>query len=424
VPRFINPAKFKGIPGKIRRRWAGSAPSYYSDICKISFRRLCGSGDQAFHLLLISDTAEYTSEQQFAPLIRHKGALRKELGIVFRRLSLREALRKNTHFLERFDAVGLKLSFRSSQSKLDEALNHLNKTLDRKRTKTIYFDGDDDQSIQWAAALEWADLYVKKHAFNDQQQYQKVFYRHPSEIKINNLTDLVSNFIGGRTKHETSQARPLDPGHLERLHVGWNIALDDKIVELLQHSARPSPDRTIDIVCRSVVPPEAWITPLRKAALDAVNQLSDQFHILAPQNRVPQEEYYRELRQSRICVSPIGYGEICWRDFEAVLSGCLLVKPDIGYIHTQPNIYSPYKTYIPVRWDYSDLREQCAYYLCHENERMEIAENAYRALASALSEGWFLNSFSKMLERLNATYSKSQQSEIRRISPYVTQYHL
>jgi len=27
---------------------------------------------------------------------------------------------------------------------------------------------------------------------------------------------------------------------------------------------------------------------------------------------------------SKICISPFGYGEICWRDFEAIIFGCLL----------------------------------------------------------------------------------------------------
>lgn len=424
MPRFINLASSEGIQEKVRRRWVGSAPSYYSDGCGIALRRLVGGKDRAFRLLLVSDGAEYTSEQQFAPIIRYKGALRREFGVVLRRMSLRDALGRRRDFFARFDAVGLKLSFRSSQVKLDEMLSHLNKSLDRERTKTIYFDGDDDQSIQWPEALGWSDLYVKKHAFREQDQYQRQFRSHFQEVKINNLTDFVSDAANHRSVGEIAKSPSIDPGQCNRLHVGWNIALDDKIHDLLQHSVGPSPDRPIDIVCRSVVPPEAWITPLRQAALDAVNQLSDQFRVLAPQSRVPQEEYYRELTQSRICVSPIGYGEICWRDFEAVLSGCLLVKPDIGYIHTQPNLYNPFKTYVPVRWNYSDLREQCAYYLRNEDERREIAESAYRTLISALTEDWFLNSFSKILERLNVTCRRTQSSNVRGIKSCAPQHPL
>ena len=46
------------------------------------------------------------------------------------------------------------------------------------------------------------------------------------------------------------------------------------------------------------------------------------------------------MRHSRICISPFGYGEICWRDFEAILCGCLVVKPDMSHVETNPSTTS------------------------------------------------------------------------------------
>ena len=56
--------------------------------------------------------------------------------------------------------------------------------------------------------------------------------------------------------------------------------------------------------------------------------------------------------------SPFGLGEICYRDFEILFSGCLMIKPDMKHIKTWPNIYIPMETYIPCRWDFSDLEEK------------------------------------------------------------------
>ena len=92
--------------------------------------------------------------------------------------------------------------------------------------------------------------------------------------------------------------------------------------------------------------------------------------------------------RSRICVSPFGFGEICWRDFEAILFGCLLVKPDMGHVRTQPNVFVPGLTYVPVRWDYADLEEVCAAYLADEPRRLSVTSAARRTLLDSLQPAW------------------------------------
>jgi hypothetical protein len=101
---------------------------------------------------------------------------------------------------------------------------------------------------------------------------------------------------------------------------------------------------------------------------------------MAPQNR-----YYRELEDSKIVLSPFGWGEVCFRDFEAILAGALLFKPSMSHLLTWPNIYIPHETYIPLKWDGSDLMEQTEYYLNNERERNRIAANAYEQYRNELA---------------------------------------
>ena len=68
------------------------------------------------------------------------------------------------------------------------------------------------------------------------------------------------------------------------------------------------------------MPRDNWMFPLREAALRELAVIATRRKVLLPTERVSQRRYHREMRRSRICVSPLGYGEICWRDFEAVLS--------------------------------------------------------------------------------------------------------
>jgi len=67
------------------------------------------------------------------------------------------------------------------------------------------------------------------------------------------------------------------------------------------------------------------------------------------------EEYVRSLFDSKIVISPWGCGELCYRDFEALAAGCILVKPDTSFVETWPNIFINKVTYFPCRVDFEDL---------------------------------------------------------------------
>ena len=104
------------------------------------------------------------------------------------------------------------------------------------------------------------------------------------------------------------------------------------------------------------------------------------------------------MRSAKICVSPFGYGEICYRDYEAALHGCLLFKPDMSHVRSEPDIFRPFDTYVPLKWDYSDLGEKVARYVADEAERGRIVGNARRILREALQPDWFAAKLEELLK--------------------------
>ena len=143
--------------------------------------------------------------------------------------------------------------------------------------------------------------------------------------------------------------------------------------------------------------------PLRSNVIPRLEPLRDRQRrmvLSVPTSRVPQREYYDELLRSWICISPFGYGEVCGRDIEAILCGCLMIKPNMSHIRSKPDIFVPGVTYVPVQWDYTDLAETCDYYLDHEEERARIAGNAYRVLADSDSADAFVEMFTEVLKPL------------------------
>ena len=93
--------------------------------------------------------------------------------------------------------------------------------------------------------------------------------------------------------------------------------------------------------------------------------------------RVSQSQFFSELRNSKICFSPFGYGEVCWRDYEAIFSGSLLVKPRMDHVRLTPSVFVPGETYVPIAWDCSDYGEKVRQYLSDAKRRREIAGNAF-----------------------------------------------
>jgi DNA repair exonuclease SbcCD nuclease subunit len=66
----------------------------------------------------------------------------------------------------------------------------------------------------------------------------------------------------------------------------------------------------------------------------------------------PKGAYLEALRLSKICISPWGYDYWCLRDYEAILSGCILIKPNLPEIRGIPEI-----SFTSCKPDFSDLQE-------------------------------------------------------------------
>tara|TARA_Y100001963_G_scaffold152589_1_gene237731 strand:+ start:192 stop:1235 length:1044 start_codon:yes stop_codon:yes gene_type:complete len=105
-----------------------------------------------------------------------------------------------------------------------------------------------------------------------------------------------------------------------------------------------------------VTAPGIQYTEHRKGAWDILENFKDKYSILA--DRLPKQEYLQKLWQSKLALSPFGQGEICYRDFELMQFGTLMVKPDMSRINTFPNPYVENENYVPVKADWSDLMEK------------------------------------------------------------------
>lgn len=85
-------------------------------------------------------------------------------------------------------------------------------------------------------------------------------------------------------------------------------------------------------------------------------------------------EYMKMLKNTKIVLSPWGFGEACYRDYEAMYMGCILLKPDSSYVKCWPEIYLNNKTYVPCKPDFSDLQEKTNYIIQNWNELKDMRQ--------------------------------------------------
>ena len=94
-----------------------------------------------------------------------------------------------------------------------------------------------------------------------------------------------------------------------------------------------------------------------------------------------QHEYIETMARSKITVSPWGWGEPCYRDYEALLNRCEIIKPTGDSIIANPYVYNSYYMRF-CKPDFSDLGEIITHELASFNQfsgmRKEFQEYLFK----------------------------------------------
>lgn len=103
----------------------------------------------------------------------------------------------------------------------------------------------------------------------------------------------------------------------------------------------------------------------RSKCINEVDKISSKLKIarLPAGQKLPPKDYAQTMYNSKIILSPYGFGEMNPRDLQAVMYGSILIEPDMSYIESEPMWYEENKTYIPCKHDFSDLEEKIDYVL-------------------------------------------------------------
>lgn len=141
----------------------------------------------------------------------------------------------------------------------------------------------------------------------------------------------------------------------------------------------------------------------RQTAMDILNKTNYNVAKLVDGQRLPYDEYIKEMFYSKIIFSPFGFGELPHRDFQSCEFGNVLLKPSVEYIWTDPTLLVDGETYVAVKHDWSDLEEKIKYILGdYDNIRKQLVETMRERFLDLYSAEKVVLHWYKLLENIES----------------------
>lgn len=278
-----------------------------------------------------------------------------------------------------------------------------NLKIDYPNRKLIFIDPFAQISSNYFRLLPYVDYFLKRQCYKDLELYKKKFIGG----------SLFTDFLAKHWNLDFSKwyvGSQLPENNIHKIIPGWNLGTAKKFKQSLFRKhilglGFGKRKKTIDIFCRLSLGDTSkneWYTQYRIMSVEALKPLVTDYQVAKnssdANNLVSLRQYNFEIQNSKIVFSPFGWGENCWRDFEAICYDCLLIKPSMSHVTTIPNIFVDYETYVPVKWDFSDLEEKCRYYLEHPNQADKIIRNARKAYQKYFQQEEFLKIIEKLIQ--------------------------
>jgi len=271
--------------------------------------------------------------------------------------------------------------------------------LKQKGKRVAYFDDTADPREIEPTMLSACDLYYKKQMLADPSAYERQVYG------ARLFTEYYHEKYG-ITDDNPKWALTAPAGDVKKIRLSWNLGIGaypkDRLKKGLsmrlaslgalrplryligsptayRHDPRKTPQASGRFGTKF---DRNTVTRHRTLFIEEMKKRPDLFF----SGKVPLEQYNREMRTAAATVSPFGWGEICFRDFEAIINRSVLLKPSMAHIVTWPEVYRPDETYVPLDWDGADIIAKTEMIMSDERKRGELTGAAYAVYRDSFSK--------------------------------------
>lgn len=274
--------------------------------------------------------------------------------------------------------------------------------------RLVYCDTTDSTGTLQSDVLPHVNRYLKSQLLVDRSAYATSHYG--SRV----YSDYYHANYGVEDERPQYSIPVEDASQLSKLGVSWNSGLADYsflgVYKMALYHRLPLPfllsypysfidpaaARGNDVSCRFGVSYARESVAWQRKAIRKM--MGDRLAT----NKLSRREYFAELQNSRVVVSPFGLGEITLKDFEVFLTGGLLFKPDMSHMETWPDLFQSGVTMLSHKWDLSDFEENLTWALEHPKEALQIAQRGQdvyrRHIDRETGEHLFVSRFSMLVE--------------------------
>jgi hypothetical protein len=301
-------------------------------------------------------------------------------------------------------------SWWTQKEKLFEALTRLKTATN----KVLFFDLGDGTASWCLGVLPYVDGFYKSYLFKDRNRYLESFYGGRIWTDYYHRRFQIDDAVENRPPPAT------DAALLEKIHLGYCAGLSNYALSSLLYNnsnlgkvvrrsfalaklgvrspaerdfCPPSVARELDLSCRVTTRYSETVSYQRKQTVEILKDYINH-------ERVNRRAYFDEMRRAKAVLSPFGWGEINYKDYEVAHCGAVLMKPDIGHLETWPQLFDA-QSVVQYRWDFADLPEKVEDVIRHYGDYLDYAlnlQNRYKHyVATAAGQEEFCRYFKQML---------------------------
>jgi hypothetical protein len=359
-------------------------------------------------IILTNQTPFQRGWNDFYPLLKWRKLFISK-GVIFMFVdSIDKINLKNPNDIVIIDYRYIRIRLKFDETNLIEKEKIIADVLQLRQTfnKIILFDSGDSTGSRLFWLTPYVDIHLKKQLLKDKTKY------------LTNENDK-SVMIWLPDLYESSgiEYEPIKQNDLYKLKLSWNLGMLDYRyfpfskyypvgTSCLLNStyinikfSKPSINKSILAVLRGYLRPSIRYSFQREILYGVLTDLDLKGFPVRVGKSVSKKAYIEEIRSSKAIVSAYGWGEICYRDFETIKSGALLIKPSMDHIETFPDVYINNETYISVGWNLEGLEDVLIDVQSNYIKYLHIVENAQNVYKSAIEDGeGFIKRFLEMIK--------------------------
>lgn len=262
--------------------------------------------------------------------------------------------------IESLDIVLIAFHYSLSDIKSSSGLDKLEclKIIKESCNRLVWLDTADSTGNCQFEVMPFVDVYLKKQIYKDKSLY----FKHLYGTKL--FTDYYHSKYNIVDERINVKCELLKQEYANKLNLAWNIGLSDFWTKTRYCFFRPSSmynprfvninnNRETLLFFNGTLNYSPLAGYQRKKIVELLesNELTN---TPAPTAKMSHKEYVKYMCSSKAVISPFGWGEICYRDFEAFVYGATLIKPDMSQIETFPNFFVKGETYVALDWDFGN----------------------------------------------------------------------